>query len=129
MILLGISSGNVHFSRLSIYILWGLQRWVGPILDFLFRKETRNLYWNRILSDKMEDSRGDYVFFEREKKTNSPKKIRRFPSSSPSSPASPSHQFLAKSPSRANSWVGHLNGSLRNRKSYPSRRTWGRINF
>ena len=36
-------------------------------LDFLFRTETRNLYWNQILSDKMGDSRGDYVFFEREK--------------------------------------------------------------
>ena len=71
----------------------------------------------------MEDSRGDYVFFEREKKTNSPKKIRRFPSSSPS----PSHHFLAKSPSSANFWVGHLNGSLRNKKSYLPRRTWGGI--
>ena len=35
---------------------------VGYNLDFLFRKETRNLYWNRIFSDKMEDSYGDYVF-------------------------------------------------------------------
>jgi len=73
-------------------------------LDFLFRKETRNLYWSRILSDQMEDSRGDYVFFEREKKPNSPKKFRRFPSSSSSSSpaASASHHFLAKSPSSAN---------------------------
>jgi hypothetical protein len=76
-------------------------------LDFLFRKETRNLYWNRILTDKMEDSCGDYVFFDREKKTNSPKKFRHFPPSFPSS--SPSHHFLAKSPSRANFLVGHLN--------------------
>ena len=76
----------------------------------------------------MEDSRGDYVFFEREKKTNSPNKLRRFPSSSSSSPAAAaaSHHFLAKSPSTTNFLVGHLNGSLRNEKSYPSRRTWGR---
>ena len=100
---------------------------MGYNLDFFTRKETRNLYWNRILSDKMEDSRGDYVFFDREKKTNSPKKIRRFPSSSPSpASASASHHFLAKSPSRTNFGEGHLNGSLRNKKSYPSRRTGGR---
>ena len=36
-------------------------------LDFLFSKETRNLYWNCILSDKMEDSHGDYVFFRARK--------------------------------------------------------------
>ena len=29
---------------------------------FLFRKETRNLYWNRILPGKMKDYHGDYVF-------------------------------------------------------------------
>ena len=30
---------------------------------FLFRKETRYLYWNRILSDKMKDFHSDHVFF------------------------------------------------------------------
>ena len=89
-------------------------------LYFLFCKGTRNLNWNRTLSDKIEDSRGAYVFSDREKKTNSGKKIRRFPSSS--------HHFLAKSPSRANFWAGNLNGSLRNKRilSVPIR-TWGRI--
>ena len=42
--------------------------------DFLFRKETRNLYWNRIWSDQMEAFSSNYVFFDRGKKTNSPKK-------------------------------------------------------
>ena len=56
-------------------------------------------------------------------KTNSTKIFRRFPSSSPS----PSHYFLDKSPSKVNFWVEHLHGILRNKKSYPSRRTWGRI--
>ena len=34
--------------------------------DFLFRKQTRNPYWGQALSDrsdKMEDSRFDYVFW------------------------------------------------------------------
>ena len=44
---------------------------VGQNLDSFIRKETRNLYWDRIFSGKMEDSYGDYVFFERERKTNS----------------------------------------------------------
>lgn len=57
-------------------------------------------------------------FYDRGKKTNSTKKNRRFPSPS-------SHHFLAKSPSRPNFWVGRLNGSLRNKKSYPSRGTRG----
>ena len=118
------------------FIFFSLTQFLfGGKLDFLFRKETRNLYWNGILSDKMEDSCGDYVFFDREKKTNSPKKIQCFLSASsssssspsPASPASPSHHFLAKSPSSANLGVGHLNGSLRNKKSYISpERTWGR---
>ena len=64
-------------------------------LDILFRKDTWNLYWNRILSDKIEDSHGDNVFSERERKTNLPKKIRRFPSSSPSN-ASASHHFFGQ---------------------------------
>ena len=61
----------------------------------------------------MEDSRGDYVFFEREKKTNSPKKIRRFSSSTSST--STSHRFLPKTGMYIDFRVGHLNGSLRNR--------------
>ena len=43
---------------------------VGQNLGFFSRKETRNLYWNRIFSDKINDSH-NYVFFQREK-TNSP---------------------------------------------------------
>jgi len=34
--------------------------------------------------------------------------------------------FSAESPHRANFWVGHPNGILRNKKYSPSRRTWGR---
>ena len=88
-------------------------------LHFLFCKETKDLYSDRILSDNMGDSYGDYVFLERKKTT---KKFRRFPSS-----ASPSHYFFAKSPSRANFRVGHLNGILQNKKSHLPRRRRGRI--
>ena len=63
----------------------------------------------------MEDSRGDYMFYDGEKKMNSTKKIRRSSSSSPSFPAS--HYFLVKSPSSATFGVVHLSGSLRNKKS------------
>ena len=57
----------------------------------------------------MEDSRGDYVFFEREKKTNSPKKFRRFSSST----SSTSHRFLPKTGMYIDFRVGHLNGIWR----------------
>ena len=64
---------------------------VGQNLDLFIRKETRNLYWNRIFSDKMDDSHGDYVFFEREK-TNSPKQF--FPSHSLRSTYFTSHPLI-----------------------------------
>ena len=51
-----------------------------------------------ILSDKKEDYCGDYIFSERGKKKNSPKKSRRF--------FSDSHHFLAKSASSANFLAG-----------------------
>ena len=47
----------------------------------------------------------DYVFFRSREKDEVTEKIRRFPSSS--------HHFFAKSPSRANFLLGHLNRSLR----------------